>query len=119
MSAVDPILDRSGMNLGRYQGMNLKIANFFLSIKTSVRARLYSCRKYSKLIWALAPAKINPACTSHTDRASGVDVLPPPVAGAASGGAASFSHAHSFGMRYDLVRSRRPKPTQIKLRPIP
>jgi hypothetical protein len=28
--------------------------------------------------------KINPACTSHTDRACGVDVLALPVAGAAS-----------------------------------
>src|SRR5436309_7566466 len=52
--------------------------------------------------------EINPACTSHTDRVSGVDVLPPPVAGAAFGSSANFSHAHPFyGTRLGFDRSQR------------
>ena len=69
---------------------------------------------------ALAPAKINPVCTSHTDRVRGVDVLALPVAGAASDKFGEFlSRSLLSGVSLGFGRSRQPKPTQIKLRAHP
>jgi len=59
--------------------------------------------------------KINPVCTSHTDRVIGVDVLSPHVAGATLTVQARFSHAQSrLPALMDGMAHSAAKPTQIK-----
>jgi len=76
----------------------------------------------TRRFWGERPAKqpdlstkINPVCTSHTDRVIGVDVLSPHVAGATITVQARFSHAQSrLPALMDGMAHSAAKPTQIK-----
>src|ERR1700731_486184 len=56
-------------------------------------------------------SKVNPVCTSHTDRASGVDVLAPLCCRSGVWQFSRVSLTLILGMRYGFGRSRQPRPT--------